>query len=454
MREGQHAFVLGSGIAGLSTAEILTRNGYRVTVVESAAELGGDASRSTQNWLHTGWVYATLPHDSAMRACHRSLNLFRQIYDPVLPPDMVNVELAANGRMYTPVTGGDDAWFSPERVQYLFALATRDIPREARASWAQRLDRITFPRLRALGYPTEDCPVSPGIAHLLELWEEAAYPEEIMGSSGSDPYRVVTSTDARMDSRAILSSLLTLLGERTEVVTDARYILEPDPRDAQRSIVRLNGEAHRPDLVVIAAGKNTPELLHDLGCGALSRRFRSSCSPVVLLDEALDLPSFIRVTPELSHTMTHVRCVSGGRELSTLGSFQAFPLDVAPDVESFVDGMCARMGISTSRVVGSYFGTKTELTGEVTRQYNHAVEMVNTNTCFAIAGKFSQFPLLVSELAELLDLSIKAPQQERGASRCSIGATAPELLLGGHRTGRISTSRVVRASDSPISRSA
>ncbi len=454
MREGQHAFVLGSGIAGLSIAEILTRNGYRVTVVDSAAELGGDASRSTQNWLHTGWVYATLPHDSAMRSCHRALNLFRQIYDPVLPGDVVNVELAANGRMYTPVTGAEDAWFSPERVQYLFALATRDIPRPARAGWTQRLDRITFPRLRALGYPTDDCPVSPGIAHLLELWEEAEHPDEILGSSGIDRYRVVTSTDARMDSRVILSSLLSLLGEKTEIVTDARYILEPDPRDPQRTVVRMNGEVHRPDLVVIAAGKNTPDLLHDLGCGAQSRRFRSVCSPVVLLDEALDLPSFIRVTPDLSHTMTHVRCTTGGREVSTLGSFQSFPLDRAPDVESFVDGMCARMGISTNRVVGSYFGTNTEVTGEVTRQYNHAVESVNANTCFAIAGKFSQFPLLVSDLVDLLDLSTKPPRKERGSARGSIGPTAPELLLEGHRTDRPSLSRVVRASDSPLSRSA
>jgi choline dehydrogenase-like flavoprotein len=442
MGRKQHAFVLGSGIAGLALAEILTRNGYRVTLVESAAELGGDASRSTQNWLHTGWLYASLPHDSAMRSCHRALNLFRQVYDPVLPPGVVNLELALNGRMYTPVSCEEGSWFSPERVQYLFALGTRDIPREARAAWVQRLDLITFPRLRALGYPTDVAPLSPGVAQLLDHWEG--------GNGGVDRYRVVTSTDARMDSRAILGSLLSLLGEDTETLTEARYTLETDPRDAQRTAVRLDGELHRPDLVVVAAGKSTPELLESIGAAALGRRFRSICSPIVVLDELLDLPSFIRFTPELPHTLNHIRyrIGSGAREVSTLGSYDYYPAGQTPDAAAFVQRICARMGVSTRHVVGSYYGTKTELTGELPRQYNHAVEAVNANTYFAVAGKFSQFPLLVSEFAEQLDLSLRAPRAERGVLRRSIGATAAELLLQREHRGPANASRVVSASES------
>ena len=442
MESKQHAFVLGSGIAGLALAEILTRNGYRVTLVESAAQLGGDASRSTQNWLHTGWLYASLPHDSAMRSCHRALNLFRQVYDPVLRDGVVNLELALNGRMYTPVSCDEGSWFSPERVQYLFALGTRDIPREARSAWAQRLDLITLPRLRALGYPTDVAPLSAGVAQLLDHWEG--------GSGGVDRYRVVTSTDARMDSRAILGSLLSLLGEDTEILTDARYTLESDPRDGQRTALRIDGELHRPDLVVIAAGKSTPELLDSIGASALGRRFRSICSPIVVLDELLDLPSFIRFTPELPQALNHIRyrVGSGDREVSTLGSYDHYPAGQTPDVAEFVQRICARMGVSTRHVVGTYHGTKTELTGELPRQYNHAVEAVNANTYFAIAGKFSQFPLLVSEFAEQLDLSLRAPRSERGVLHQTIGATAAELLFAREYRGPVSASRVVSASES------
>src|SRR4051794_35377742 len=86
------AFVFGSGIAGLSLAEILSRNGWRITLIDSAPDLGGDASRSTQNWLHTGWLYAGLPYASAMEGCATSLRLLRRTYGAVLPADIVNVQ--------------------------------------------------------------------------------------------------------------------------------------------------------------------------------------------------------------------------------------------------------------------------------------------------------------------------------------------------------------------------
>jgi phytoene dehydrogenase-like protein len=78
---GRHAFVLGSGIAGLSIAELLSRNGWKITLLEAAKELGGDASRSTQNWLHTGWLYAALPSSAAMLGCSRALRLVHEVYD-------------------------------------------------------------------------------------------------------------------------------------------------------------------------------------------------------------------------------------------------------------------------------------------------------------------------------------------------------------------------------------
>src|ERR1700690_2180703 len=95
MRDAGHAFVLGSGIAGLSVAEILSRNGWRITLLESSPELGGDASRATQNWLHTGGLYAAVSCDAAMRGCHPALGLFHAIYDSVLGPETMNLEFDA-----------------------------------------------------------------------------------------------------------------------------------------------------------------------------------------------------------------------------------------------------------------------------------------------------------------------------------------------------------------------
>src|SRR5512142_1492673 len=124
MQNTGHAFVLGSGIAGLSAAELLSRNGWRITVLESSSELGGQASRATQNWLHTGWLYAALSCEAAMRGCNRALQLFHSIYDSVLSSDVLNLELDGGQVSFPPSSAG---WFSAERVHYVYALATSEL---------------------------------------------------------------------------------------------------------------------------------------------------------------------------------------------------------------------------------------------------------------------------------------------------------------------------------------
>lgn len=417
-RRTPHAFVLGSGIAGLSLAEILSRNGWRITLLDSACELGGDASRATQNWLHTGWLYAALPNSSAMEGCHRALQLFHSMYDAVLGPDTVNVSIGPRGVAYPRSSGG---WFSPDRVQYLYALSTSDLSAWQRIFWRHYLEAIPWRRLRALGYSTEiSREISPRLRDLLDFWEESP--------TGHSAYAVIPSTDAQIHTRRVLNSLLALLGERAEVVREANYVLTSH---GDVSSVSINGETHTPDLLVIASGKSIPQQLRQLGRGAMADAFKSICSPVVVLKRLLDLPSFIRFTPHLPSTVNHIRYDAGEiGSFSTLGSHEYYPASEAPDISRFADRICKRLGIPPSDVVDRYYGTKTEFTGAAERRYNHAVERVNANSYFAIPGKFSQFPLLVHDFAAKLGLRADVTNEARGLLAMKVSATAPERIAG------------------------
>jgi glycine/D-amino acid oxidase-like deaminating enzyme len=410
-----HAFVLGSGIAGLSLAEILSRNGWRITLLDSAPDLGGDASRCTQNWLHTGWLYAGLPFASAMRGCATSVRLFQKTYASVLPSDVLNIEADDRGVEY-PHSGS--GWFSAERVHYAFAISTYDLSALQKATWGKYLDCVHLRRLRRLGYPTEVARDLPqAFVELMNRWEG--------DHAGHTKYRVIPSTDARISTKRVLTSLLRLLGEKTSVITRARYELE---RHGDRTAVRVDGELHTPDLCIIAAGTSVPRLLSQIGADTLAKKFKSVSSPIVVLGHALELPNFIRYTPNLPETINHIKYAVDGRDVSTIGSYYFHPADQRPDIGPFVDKMCARLGISTSNVVGSYYGTKTELTGDLERRYNHAVDPVNANTFFAIAGKFSQFPLVVNQFAEKVGLRVDIANHTRGTLAMNIADTAPEAL--------------------------
>ncbi|MBX3187598.1 MAG: FAD-dependent oxidoreductase [Labilithrix sp.] len=408
--------MLGSGIAGLSLAEILSRNGWQITIVDTSTDIGGDASRCTQNWLHTGWLYAGLPCPSAMVGCSTSLRLFQRTYERVLPRDVVNVEADNRGITYPKSAAG---WFSSERMHYLFATSTYDLTPAQKETWSSFLDDVVLKRLSRLGYPTNELAELPeGLAALMRSWEG--------DPSGESKYRVIPSTDARIDTRRVLSSLLKLLGENTQVIAGARYEVVPV---GDRTGIRIDGELHVPDLCVMAAGKAIPQLLSKLGAQEIAKSFQSVCSPVVVLERALDLPNFIRFTPNLPETINHVRYSVSSGDVSTVGSYDFHPADQRPDIRPFVEKVCGRLGVSTSTVVGSYYGTKTELVGKQERRYNHALEPVNANTYYAIAGKFSQFPLLVHELSQKLGLRIDIANESRGTLAMDVAETAPELLV-------------------------
>jgi glycine/D-amino acid oxidase-like deaminating enzyme len=394
---------------------VLSRAGWKITLLDTASELGGDASRCTQNWFHTGWLYAALPNKAAMLDCNKALRLFHGMYGHVLSRHILNLEHGPGVLEYPHSAQG---WFSAERVHYLYATGTAELSASQRLFWKDYLRTVAFRRLRALGYDARPTAVpDPRLTRLLDYWEGSA--------AGHSKYMVVRSTDAQINTRRVLNTLLGLLGDQTQVVCGAQYTLS---KQGGRSVLCIDGENHTPDLVVMATGKGIAQQLNELGCEALASRFKSVCSPIAVLNRALDLPNFIRFTPNLPTTVNHIKYEIPGFGLrSTVGSYDYFPVGKAPDVSPFAKRICQRLDIPSHYLANVYYGTKTELTGSAERRYNHAIERVNDNTYFVIPGKFSQFPLLAHEFCQRLGLDVRSANLTRGTLPLEVAPTAPEL---------------------------
>ena len=413
------ACIIGSGIAGLSIAEILSRNGWKVLILESRGKIGGEATLATQKWFHTGWLYAALPNPEAMLGCFKALHLYHEIYDSILSNEELNFLVTPDNEIK--YFGNEDGWFHNERINYLFALSTFDLPYWKKKTWPIYLKYQVFRRIRKL-YKEINVVVDFDyrLRNLLDYWEES--PDSIK------KYKIIRSTDAKIDTDRVLKSLFLNLSENTEIITDANYSLQSSGND---SIVKIGNVYHKPDLMILASGKSIPTHLNMLGAQDLAEKIKTVKSPILLIKRELDLPDFIRFTPNVHYTINHLRfCTENHGRISTLGSYFSYPLDYKPDLREFEDLMCQRMDISRDLVLGSYFGFKTEFTGKSDRRYNHAVMKVNNNTFFALAGKFSQFPLLVKDFMDQISLSSK--RQERmnmlNGTTDVLATTFPEFL--------------------------
>ena len=53
--------VVGSGIAGVITSEILTREGHSVILIEKNEKLASETSRDFHEWMHTGSLFTLIP---------------------------------------------------------------------------------------------------------------------------------------------------------------------------------------------------------------------------------------------------------------------------------------------------------------------------------------------------------------------------------------------------------
>lgn len=411
------AFVIGSGIAGLSIAEILSRNGWKVVLVEKQAKIGGEASLSTQKWLHTGWLYAALPYTAAMDGCYKSLHLHKIVYGHLFSEEIINLSLQSGNIEYPPSAIG---WFKDDRVLYLYALRTFDLSRLEKIFWPGYLKGIPFQRLRKLGYPVKPLRLlPPDLERLLNDWEKSP--------TGHKNYQVVPSTDAKIETRRILADLLSVMSKETEIVANESFQLQ---ERKGHSFIRINGSWHRPDLIVLASGKAIREHLDQIGAAGISDKIKSIKSPILVLKKALPLPNFIRFTRNLPFTINHIKYdMDSGEEISTVGDHTFYSVEETPDVSPFIADVCARLNISDDSVAGRYYGFKTEYTGELARRYNHALEKVNHNTFLALAGKFCQFPLLVWDFMTRMGLTTKIGYSSRACfSDSIIDLTNPEKI--------------------------
>jgi hypothetical protein len=421
------AVIVGTGIAGLSLAEILSRNNYKIILLESQDGIGGEASLATQKWYHSGWLYAALPNPAAMMGCYNALHLYKKIYHDVLPGS-INLDLDGKNVEYLE---DKDGWFTDERIHYLYAMGAHEFSLAMKLYWPIYFSLFPMRRLRKLYNFKRMQNIDRPVRELLNFWEK--------NKEGYKRYRCIKTTDAKIQTELVTRALVSALSNDTEIITNASFSLN---EGIDGTSIKIDEKSYTPDLLVLASGKSIPTHLKQIDKGKIASMIKSVKSPIVILKEELDLPDFIRFTPNLPHTINHIKFdINGFGKFSTLGSYYSFPVDENPDISFFENLMCARFGKTKADVLDSYYGIKTEFVGQEKRRYNHSVMRVNQNTFFALAGKFCQFPLLVHDFVQQMELSLtpRSTENRIQVDERVFSATYPKTIVSNYIRNKQST---------------
>ena len=114
--------VVGSGIAGISIAEILSREGHSVVLIEKNDTLASETTREFHEWLHTGALYTLVP--DRLRTLRFILGSIDDLIEFYSSYQRMNLIPTVRGLRIEKVANG---WFNNNYIHFKYRVKNRKI---------------------------------------------------------------------------------------------------------------------------------------------------------------------------------------------------------------------------------------------------------------------------------------------------------------------------------------
>ena len=114
--------IIGSGVTGISIAEILTRQGHDVVLIEKNETLASETTREFHEWLHTGSLYTLVP--DGLKTLRFILGAVDDLMEYYKSYENMNIEPTISGLN---ITNSTNPWFSDNHINFHYRLKNRKI---------------------------------------------------------------------------------------------------------------------------------------------------------------------------------------------------------------------------------------------------------------------------------------------------------------------------------------
>ncbi len=114
--------VIGSGVAGITSAEILTRQGHSVILIEKNKYLASETTRDFHEWMHTGSLYTLIPDNlMTLKFMLGAIDDLIEYYSSFTNMNLITTE---KGLIIDNNTNG---WFENNNIHFKFRIKDRKL---------------------------------------------------------------------------------------------------------------------------------------------------------------------------------------------------------------------------------------------------------------------------------------------------------------------------------------
>jgi hypothetical protein len=357
--------VVGGGMAGISIAEILCREGKSVLLIEKNSQIASETSKVFHEWMHSGALYSLVPDNLLtlrylLGATDDLLEYYEGFSRMNLCPTTLGVSVL-----------GNDGWFNQDHIEYRYKI------RKLNPFWMSLVSRSInimgmikqhdWLRRRA---GSEYSGSKVNVRHTFNFIHKQLL-------SKNDFYHVI-SPDLTMNSRNLISDLISYaIYNGLDIITSegVKNIIEID------DIVHVDTEGgqYQTDNVVICSPDVTSKMF-DIP-------IKTGFAPIAVVE---NLPEREKSFVELDYNIK--KCINLLKKGDGIGQAGGITVNKEQEIIPYLDYVLKehKKRNPEIKVIDHYVGLKKELVqkGE-NRNYLYHINQHNTKIWSVVLGKFS-----------------------------------------------------------------
>ena len=355
--------IVGGGIAGITTAEILTREGFSVLLLEKNNTLASETTKVFHEWLHTGSLYTLVPDN---------LNTTRYLLGAI--DDLLEYYQSFPGMNLKPTDAGllisDKGWINNQNIEMHYR------NRKLNPIWLAMISRSMniVEKINSHDWLRRRAGSIYGETSLSRSSWVNKIPDLI---KSNQKFIKVQSSDVTINSRELITDILDqAISQGLEIKTEKNVTSIVNTNNVVTVYTKKNKYIGKKTLVC------APDLIETL----FSKKMKISYAPIAVVS---GVPENTSNFVELDyHTKNCINLLTKGEGIGLAGGISVQESQIDPYMDYVVKQHKKKH--PTIKLIDKYVGLKKEIVSKKQdRNYLYNIEQEEMNTWSLVLGKFT-----------------------------------------------------------------